>query len=631
MARLVVVAVVALVLSSSPSRSSGVIVFSADRAPLYYGEVFRVDANGKRVDLSRSPALDVAPAVSPSGALVAFASNRGGHVALYTVRIDGTHLTRVSPFFLTPGDAQGVGAVIAWSPDGTRLAASIGGYSGASLIWFGDVAGHGRAVHGAGAQAIRWSRDGSEIAYQSAFGSEVDVVTPDGKRLWTLRGDFGQPFGWSAQGRLAVEREKTIAVYDEAGRKLTAFRGTFASWSPDGTKLATVLGRDLQVRTAGIGAPAIDAQLPPTTEDAAYGTIDWLGNGRLRVANGDGFAGFDVARDRPLQLTAPFAAFEYPDAVSADGSEVATVETTPGGSATLSIDGGAALASGPPCHELPWFDPVQFTPDGRSLVYEAACQTPNADIYSIRGDGTGLRQLTSTDVNEFQPAWSPDGAKIAYAEDETANKCDGCPWTVWEMNADGSGQHALTTGGDGSFDDYPAWSPDGTTIAFEHATIEKGPFVWTLPAGGGPIVHLIPHGDDPVYGPTRLAYFRGDVAPTLVQTSTFDGGDVKTVARDGAALIGSLAWSKKGTLAYLRSDTHGRLSLVVVGSGTHPLGGLDGSPFGSGLAWSPDGSELAFEAVDREGVSDLWTVRPDGTHLRRLTTGVGALQGLSWR
>lgn len=304
--------------------------------------------------------------------------------------------------------------------------------------------------------------------------------------------------------------------------------------------------------------------------------------------------------------------------------------------AALSVDGyagatGTTLATGPPCSEQPWFQVVQFTPDARSLVYEAGCAEPNADLYSIGGDGKGLRQLTSTSAHELEPAWSPDGTKIAYVEQVVANKCDGCPSTIWVMNADGTGQRALTAGGDGWFDEYPAWSPDGRTIAYQHATYDTGPFVWTIPAGGGTVAHLLPHGDDPAFGPARLAYIRGDAAPTRVQTSRFDGSDVRTVARDDAAVIGSLAWSKSGTLAYLRTDANGLLSLVVVGSGTFGLGGLDPSPPSSGLAWSPDGTELAFDATDREGISDLWTVRADGTRLTRLTTGVGAVAGLSWR
>ncbi len=57
-----------------------------------------------------------------------------------------------------------------------------------------------------------------------------------------------------------------------------------------------------------------------------------------------------------------------------------------------------------------------------------------------------------------------------------------------------------------------------------------------------------------------------------------------------------------------------------------PIGGV-----GSGLAWSPNGSKLAFVAADAAGVSDIWTVNADGTGLMRLTHDLDAAGTLSWR
>src|SRR5919201_5236044 len=89
------------VLGAAAAPQPGKIVFAADREPSLNGEIYRLDRDGHRVDLSKNPALDVDPVVSPNGKLVAFSSNRAGKVALYTVRIDGTGLRRVSFFFGT--------------------------------------------------------------------------------------------------------------------------------------------------------------------------------------------------------------------------------------------------------------------------------------------------------------------------------------------------------------------------------------------------------------------------------------------------------------------------------------------------------------------------------------------------
>jgi dipeptidyl aminopeptidase/acylaminoacyl peptidase len=100
--------------ASTPSR----IVFAADLAPSVSGEIYRLDPNGHRVDLSRSPFQDTDPAVSPDGKHVAFLSNRGGHIGVYKVDIDGRGLVTVAP--RVAGIEPGSG--IAWQPHGDRLA-----------------------------------------------------------------------------------------------------------------------------------------------------------------------------------------------------------------------------------------------------------------------------------------------------------------------------------------------------------------------------------------------------------------------------------------------------------------------------------------------------------------------------
>ena len=342
--RVVVVAIAALVVaagvSAAPRVTPGRIVFSAD-APLDYGEIYRIGLDGRRVDLSRSPAADVGPVLSPDGSLVAFASNRGGHVALYTVRIDGTGLRRVSPLFGTGDNAQGVGAQIAWTRGGTRLAADLTGYGSLSVLWIGDLEGRGRVVAHEPTGGLVWSPDATEVAVQpsgATGGSEIDVRSPSGKLLWSVRGDFGMPFGWSNGGRLAASYNGTVSVYDAQGHRLTGFRGAYPAWSPAGTMLATVDGRSVEVRRGGVGAATVDVRLPPAPYDGAYGAIGWLGDARLRVANGSGFAGVDVAHDGVLQLPPSYAAFSYPGAASVGRNEVAVTTPVPAReSATLSV------------------------------------------------------------------------------------------------------------------------------------------------------------------------------------------------------------------------------------------------------------------------------------------------------
>jgi Tol biopolymer transport system component len=101
--------------------------------------------------------------------------------------------------------------------------------------------------------------------------------------------------------------------------------------------------------------------------------------------------------------------------------------------------------------------------DGARIAY----YDDNYQIWTVNVDGSGRTQLTSGHFDLY-PAWSPDGTKIAFRRStmiEGSSHND-----IWTMNSDGSAQIPLTDalGTDGAYD-RPAWSPDGTRIAMEAA------------------------------------------------------------------------------------------------------------------------------------------------------------------
>ncbi|WP_027862599.1 LpqB family beta-propeller domain-containing protein [Marmoricola sp. URHB0036] len=81
------------------------------------------------------------------------------------------------------------------------------------------------------------------------------------------------------------------------------------------------------------------------------------------------------------------------------------------------------------------------------------------DIYIADSDGTHLRRLTQT-LDAGSPAWSPDGTQIAFVR---ANWRGNYERSLWVMDADGSRPRALVTRGPVG---APTWSPDGTRLAF---------------------------------------------------------------------------------------------------------------------------------------------------------------------
>jgi TolB protein len=223
-----------------------------------------------------------------------------------------------------------------------------------------------------------------------------------------------------------------------------------------------------------------------------------------------------------------------------------------------------------------WFDTdPAWSPDGARIAFISS-RTGGGDLYLINADGSGRRRLTYTAAREFtRPAWSPDGRGIAFVRTE------GNTDSLYTTRSDGGGQRRLYRG----CQVYrPAWSPDGTRIAFDGGCRQYAS-IYVVDVGTG----------------------RG----RRLTSSTFDQ------AANNGAFDEYPTWSPDGRLiAFDRfRESHGDVlyfGIVVMlsdGSHQHELGSSDNAH----PAWSPDGRSIAVKG------SGILLIDIAGRTLRRLT------------
>ena len=607
--------VLPLTAASGHATATSVIVFAADRAPAVSGEVYRLDSNGHRVDLSESPYPDLFPTVSPNGKKVAFVRDLGAAGAhVYEVGINGKSLVQVGPTLPRLSEA-GCEPTLAWQPGGNRLAV------GMCKLWL--VRPHARPVKlgSAGLQPV-WSPDGRVLvgASPSPTGkSVVHAFSARGRPLWHAPGLWTS--SWSSNNLLAVPSKTGVAVYDESGHLLSKTAGQVIggpAWSPNGQLLAVITGGWLVVRAPSGEGVLVHRRLGSFPHGLAW---DW--NDRV-VVGGYGSCGcqaksVDVHTGKLSSASsrwfAPLSANRKLAALTPKSGSGYAIVVAPaaGGKGTTYAHIPVGYSDG----QVPPVQNLQFAGPTRSLVYASYNPEPFSNLYSVAPTGGAPQELTGVKPYAWSPSLSPDGTKVAYAWTPfTGLTCKGCASEIRVANADGTNARVLTKPSmDCTFDVSPTWSPDGQTVLFSEGTCDKLGELFTVPAAGGTPHDLGVAGTNSAWGPSRIAY----ETESGLMTANPDGSDPVLVSKKGY----SAAWSLDGRLAYRLG---GNGTTVVVGATQTKL------PFASvsSLEWSPDGTHFVVTArKTKNSIPDVYTVNTDGTDPVRLTKFYDAF-GVSW-
>jgi eukaryotic-like serine/threonine-protein kinase len=505
---------------------------------------------GRSEQLTSDPGLEIQPAISPEGRLVAYSAGNSSRMRIFIRPADGGRTIPLSD------DSTAVETQARWSPDGSSLLfLTRGGVSVAPAL-----GGSSRPVVAPasdnGVTTAAWSPDGQEIAFVRGDSLQV-MPLAGGPARWLTTGFDLHSCSWSPNGRWIA----CVSLNGESVRP----GSQFGNLAPSAIVLASGAGGEL----ARLLEPRAFNQSPV-----------WSSDGRRLyfLSNRDGprdiyaltLSSSGRPRGEPARLTTGLGAISI--SLAADGRRLAYAAYSARANIwALPIPSGAPAspeAATPVTSGSQVIESMRVSRDGRWLLFDSDLRG-NADIYRMPVSGGQLEQLTSDPTDEFAPDLSPDGRAIAYHSWRTGTR------DIEVKPLDGGPVERVTD--TPAQESYPVWSPDGRAIMFRNQDRQD--------------ICIARRGSDGRWS-----------SPASLLVSAGYGADW---SRDGAWVA---------YVALDPDASAGPVMVVPAAGGVPRRLFEPGAaaPEAEQVRWSPDGRTVYYKAHDAEGRTSFWAVSATG-------------------